>query len=137
MSDEDEVTRLRRHNRRLLVATAAALERTQVADDPSGAADEATAILEQVVTLAGEYVEPSVTVRWEGSDAGPNDPLPLIAKAAVEEARVWLNSPPTVVARTLVESLKHEPWNEPDAAEGWQLLGAMCLAQSAKAAIGA
>lgn len=43
---------------RCLRLAAAALERTQVADDPSGAADEATAYLEQFVTLGGEYVEP-------------------------------------------------------------------------------
>lgn len=49
--------RRERQFERLLSAAARALERTQVADDRSGAADEATAILEAVVTLAGEYVE--------------------------------------------------------------------------------
>lgn len=44
--------------KRLLAAAARALERCQVADDPSGAADEAAAILEQVVTLNGTYVPP-------------------------------------------------------------------------------
>lgn len=42
--------------RRLLLVMAAALERTQVADDPSGAADEATAILEAEVNLDGSPV---------------------------------------------------------------------------------
>jgi hypothetical protein len=40
-------------NERLRKAAAAALERTQVGD-----ADEATALLEQVVTLAGKYLSP-------------------------------------------------------------------------------
>jgi hypothetical protein len=47
-----------RANLRLLRAAAAALERCEVADDPTGAADEAAAILRQVVTLSGEYVPP-------------------------------------------------------------------------------
>jgi hypothetical protein len=48
-----------RANQRLLRAAAAALERCQVATDPSGAADEAAAILEEVVTLEGQYIPPS------------------------------------------------------------------------------
>ena len=60
---QDEVERTWRYRNeletqraRLLDRAARALERTQVAADPSGAADEATAILEQVVTLDGTYV---------------------------------------------------------------------------------
>ena len=60
---QDEVERTWRYRNeletqraRLLDHAARALERTQVAADPSGAADEATAILEQVVTLDGTYV---------------------------------------------------------------------------------
>lgn len=45
-------------NERLRNAAAAALERLEVADDASGAADEAEAIMSQVVTLSGEYVPP-------------------------------------------------------------------------------
>lgn len=47
---------LQRERDRLLNAAARALERCQVADDPSGAADEAAAILSEVVTLDGQYV---------------------------------------------------------------------------------
>jgi hypothetical protein len=41
---------------RLLRAAAAALERCEVASDPTGAAEEAAATLAQVVTLSGDYV---------------------------------------------------------------------------------
>lgn len=44
-------------NERLLSAGARALERCEVADDPSGAADEAAAILRTVVNLDGTYRE--------------------------------------------------------------------------------
>ena len=52
--EASELEFVRDQRDRLLVAAAAALERTQV-DDPG----EATMILEQVVTLAGEYVYPT------------------------------------------------------------------------------
>ncbi len=54
MNDEDA--------QRLLSAAARALERVQVADDPSGAADEAEAILSKVVTLDGKYVPAPSTI---------------------------------------------------------------------------
>lgn len=42
--------------KRTLRVAASALERCEVADDPSGAADEAAALLRQVTTLDGQYV---------------------------------------------------------------------------------
>ena len=51
-----EEERLRYRLVRVLNAAAGALERCQVATDTSGAADEAAALLERVVTLNGVYV---------------------------------------------------------------------------------
>lgn len=50
------IAELESQNKRLLSAAARALERCEVATDPSGAADEAAFILREVVEIDGSYV---------------------------------------------------------------------------------
>jgi hypothetical protein len=70
---------------RLLRAAAAALERCEVASDPTGAAEEAAATLAQVVTLSGDYVPvpdlPDPTGREDGTAAALG--LPRLADRSV------------------------------------------------------
>lgn len=97
---------------------------------PTGIALLAEALKPEDIERA---VREAMTTPPPADDGGPSDPITAAGKAAIEQARKMPPMPPEAVATTLVQTMRHEPWTEPDAAQAWQLLAGMCILESSQA----